>query len=82
MTNVTHEHLEFHGTWEAYRDAKLSLFERLGERAAEPAQDAGRPRLAQGRRSSTVTTPSAALFEAVTREAGARVLTYGTDAGC
>ena len=29
LTNVTHEHLEFHGTWEAYRDAKLSLFERL-----------------------------------------------------
>ena len=29
LTNLTHEHLEFHGTWEAYRDAKLSLFERL-----------------------------------------------------
>ena len=29
LTNLTHEHLELHGTWEAYRDAKLSLFERL-----------------------------------------------------
>jgi UDP-N-acetylmuramyl tripeptide synthase len=29
LTNVTHEHLEFHGTWERYRAAKLSLFERL-----------------------------------------------------
>jgi UDP-N-acetylmuramoyl-L-alanyl-D-glutamate--2,6-diaminopimelate ligase len=26
MTNVTHEHLEFHGTWEQYRDDKLNLF--------------------------------------------------------
>ncbi|MEJ7697699.1 MAG: Mur ligase family protein [Candidatus Limnocylindrales bacterium] len=34
LTNVTHEHLELHGTWEAYRDAKLSLFQRL--RAADP----------------------------------------------
>jgi UDP-N-acetylmuramoyl-L-alanyl-D-glutamate--2,6-diaminopimelate ligase len=30
MTNVTHEHLEFHGTWEQYRDDKANLF-----RAAE-----------------------------------------------
>ena len=25
LTNLTHEHLEFHGTWEAYRDAKAIL---------------------------------------------------------
>ena len=30
LTNLTHEHLEFHGTFEAYRAAKRSLFERLG----------------------------------------------------
>jgi UDP-N-acetylmuramoyl-L-alanyl-D-glutamate--2,6-diaminopimelate ligase len=30
MTNVTHEHLEFHGSWEAYRDDKASLFRALG----------------------------------------------------
>ncbi|MDR3174028.1 MAG: UDP-N-acetylmuramoyl-L-alanyl-D-glutamate--2,6-diaminopimelate ligase [Treponema sp.] len=29
MTNVTHEHLEFHGTWEKYRDDKLNLFRAL-----------------------------------------------------
>ena len=40
LTNLTHEHLEFHGTWEAYRDAKLSLFERLARPApTNPAQD-------------------------------------------
>jgi UDP-N-acetylmuramoyl-L-alanyl-D-glutamate--2,6-diaminopimelate ligase len=26
LTNVTHEHLDFHGTWDAYRDAKADLF--------------------------------------------------------
>ena len=30
FTNLTHEHLELHGTFEAYRDAKLSLFRGLG----------------------------------------------------
>ena len=39
LTNLTHEHLELHGTWEAYRDAKLSLFERLAR-----ARGTGRPR--------------------------------------
>ena len=29
FTNLSHEHLDFHGTFEAYRDAKLSLFSRL-----------------------------------------------------
>ena len=31
LTNVTHEHLELHGTVEAYRRAKARLFEMLGE---------------------------------------------------
>ncbi|OHD18714.1 MAG: UDP-N-acetylmuramyl peptide synthase [Spirochaetes bacterium GWB1_59_5] len=29
MTNVRHEHLEFHGTWEKYRDDKANLFRAL-----------------------------------------------------
>ena len=29
FTNLSHEHLEFHGSFEAYRAAKLRLFERL-----------------------------------------------------
>ena len=29
LTNVTHEHLEFHGTWEKYRDDKANLFRAL-----------------------------------------------------
>ncbi|MDR1444807.1 MAG: UDP-N-acetylmuramyl-tripeptide synthetase [Treponema sp.] len=34
MTNVTHEHLEFHGTWEQYRDDKTNLFRALRRQGA------------------------------------------------
>ncbi len=34
MTNVNHEHLDYHGTFERYRDAKRKLFKRV---AANPA---------------------------------------------
>ena len=37
LTNLTHEHLELHGTWEAYRDAKLRLFEKLARGGRRPA---------------------------------------------
>ena len=46
LTNVTHEHLELHGTWEAYRDAKVSLFSRLDGRRRGHRQ----PRRPVGRR--------------------------------
>lgn len=29
MTNVTHEHLDYHGSWENYREAKATLFRML-----------------------------------------------------
>jgi UDP-N-acetylmuramoyl-L-alanyl-D-glutamate--2,6-diaminopimelate ligase len=79
LTNLTHEHLELHGSWEAYRDAKLSLFERLGEGergAAKKAAGRSWPRAAI----VNADDPSAGLFVGVAQEAGARVLTYGTDA--
>ncbi len=78
VTNLTHEHLDFHGTWEAYRDAKLSLFERLAVGKANPAKDlAGRrwPKAAI----VNADDPNAGAFIGVAQEAGARVVTYGTD---
>ncbi|HEY2888717.1 MAG TPA: UDP-N-acetylmuramoyl-L-alanyl-D-glutamate--2,6-diaminopimelate ligase [Candidatus Limnocylindrales bacterium] len=80
FTNLTHEHLELHGSFEAYRAAKLSLFERLAGRG--PAKTGagaklGWPRLAVINRDD----PSAELFIAVAREAGARVVTYGAEPG-
>ncbi len=73
LTNVTHEHLELHRSFEAYRAAKLGLFERLARRGpAGPWPRAG---------IVNRDDPSAARFEAVTREAGARLVTYGTSEG-
>ena len=31
ITNITHEHLDYHGTYENYRDAKANLFKSLSE---------------------------------------------------
>jgi UDP-N-acetylmuramoyl-L-alanyl-D-glutamate--2,6-diaminopimelate ligase len=31
MTNLTHEHLDYHGTFENYRDAKVKLFKIVGK---------------------------------------------------
>jgi UDP-N-acetylmuramoyl-L-alanyl-D-glutamate--2,6-diaminopimelate ligase len=76
FTNLTHEHLELHGTFEAYQDAKLSLFRRLG--VDGPAKGTARPwpRVAI----VNADDPAAPLFLEAARAAGARVLTYGETA--
>ena len=76
LTNLTHEHLELHGTWEAYRDAKLSLFERLASARPRPGH---RPKRWPRAGIVNLDDPSAGAFVGVAQEAGARVLTYGTD---
>lgn len=38
VTNVTHEHLDYHGTWEAYLEAKALLFRSLAKAARKPGQ--------------------------------------------
>ena len=73
LTNLTHEHLELHGTWEAYRDAKLRLFEKLAPHRAKPL---GWPAVGI----VNADDPSAGAFIGVAQEAGARIVTYGTDA--
>lgn len=42
ITNITHEHLDYHGTFEAYRDAKARLFRQLTTAYRKP----GVPKLA------------------------------------
>ncbi len=74
LTNLTHEHLELHGTWEAYRDAKLSLFERL-----RAARDVSKPRPIAPAAIVNVDDPSAGVFIGTARDAGATVVTYGTE---
>ncbi len=80
MTNLTHEHLELHGTFEAYRSAKLRLFERLGERGPK-SMPAGRA-APQPTAIVNLDDPSAGAFIGAARDArggGARVITYGMD---
>jgi UDP-N-acetylmuramoyl-L-alanyl-D-glutamate--2,6-diaminopimelate ligase len=78
LTNLTHEHIEFHGSWEAYRDAKLSLFERLSAGALNPVKELGGRRWPKAA-IVNADDPNAGAFIGVAQEAGARVLTYGTD---
>jgi UDP-N-acetylmuramoyl-L-alanyl-D-glutamate--2,6-diaminopimelate ligase len=70
FTNLSHEHLDFHGTFEAYRDAKLSLFSRLPREAK-----GGRPGLAV----INVDDEHAPVFVHVANGTGARLITYGVD---
>ena len=76
FTNLTHEHLELHGTFEAYREAKLSLFRGLG------AED--RPKLLASPwpRAAVVNAddPAGHLFAEAALGTGARVITYGESA--
>jgi len=41
MMNVTHEHLEFHGSWEQYRSDKANLFRALGRKRESGRRAAG-----------------------------------------
>lgn len=76
LTNVTSEHLELHKTWEAYRDAKRSLFDRLAVGADNPPKpNPGWPRTGI----VNANDDSADVFEDATRQSGARVLTYSAN---
>ncbi|MBC8172050.1 MAG: UDP-N-acetylmuramoyl-L-alanyl-D-glutamate--2,6-diaminopimelate ligase, partial [Anaerolineae bacterium] len=46
MTNVTHEHLDYHGTWENYRNAKGIMFDMLATSARKAGVQA--PKFKEG----------------------------------
>ena len=66
LTNVTHEHLDFHGSWERYRDAKARMFRML----------AGGQRKPNARKTAVINAddPSAAHFAAIPADLS---ITYG-----
>ena len=70
LTNVTHEHLDYHGSFEAYRAAKGRLFAMLGQSARKP----GIPKVAV----VNADDPSADYFAAFAAD---RVIRYGLTAG-
>jgi UDP-N-acetylmuramoyl-L-alanyl-D-glutamate--2,6-diaminopimelate ligase len=71
LTNVTSEHLEFHGTLEAYRAAKRSLFERLAVDEENPQKGWGKHAVVNA------DDPEGAMAADVAAAAGARVVRYG-----
>lgn len=83
FTNLSHEHLEFHGSFEAYRAAKRSLFERLaparGRQAKPPTLPGGRAWPVGG--IVNADDPEAPAFAAATGGAGAALVTYGMGQG-
>jgi UDP-N-acetylmuramoyl-L-alanyl-D-glutamate--2,6-diaminopimelate ligase len=74
LTNLSHEHLEFHRTFDAYRAAKRRLFEALAVGDANP--DKGLGKWAIVNRDDAV----AGDFAGAAADAGAQVIGYGTAA--
>jgi UDP-N-acetylmuramoyl-L-alanyl-D-glutamate--2,6-diaminopimelate ligase len=71
LTNVTSEHLEFHGTIEAYRAAKRSLFERLAVDEENPEKGWGKHAVVNA------DDPQGEPAVVVARRAGAAIVRYG-----
>ncbi|MDR0312682.1 MAG: UDP-N-acetylmuramoyl-L-alanyl-D-glutamate--2,6-diaminopimelate ligase [Treponema sp.] len=63
MTNVTHEHLEFHGTWEQYRSDKAELFRALDSRIYKQGKKAVVPSFGV----INADDPSASYFASATK---------------
>lgn len=70
FTNLTQDHLDYHKTMEAYRDAKTLLFSRLGNTYAAAADE---------RRFAVINRDDPAA-EAMIAASAAHVVTYGLDA--
>jgi UDP-N-acetylmuramoyl-L-alanyl-D-glutamate--2,6-diaminopimelate ligase len=67
FTNLTRDHLDFHGTMEAYRAAKARLFTQV--------------LAADGTAVLNADTPQATILAELAAQRGCRVLTYGQAAG-
>ncbi len=82
VTNITHEHLDFHGSYEAYREAKALLFRSLSQApGASPksfdwlTMGAGLPHLPK----TAVLNRDDGSFEYLARIPAERVITYGAE---
>lgn len=71
LTNITSEHLEFHGTLDAYRAAKRSLFGRLAVSSENPDKGWGKHAVVNA------DDPESRSFAVAAAQAGAHVIRYG-----
>ncbi|RJE90774.1 UDP-N-acetylmuramoyl-L-alanyl-D-glutamate--2,6-diaminopimelate ligase [Paenibacillus sp. 1011MAR3C5] len=69
FTNLTQDHLDYHGTMEHYADAKGLFFSRLGNAYSQPAQE----------RSYAVLNADDVASERFRMLTSAEVITYGTE---
>ncbi|MEM9716723.1 MAG: UDP-N-acetylmuramoyl-L-alanyl-D-glutamate--2,6-diaminopimelate ligase, partial [Pseudomonadota bacterium] len=65
FTNFTQDHLDYHGTFEAYFDAKMGLFTRVLPKGATAVVN--------------LADPKGAEVATIAADAGLKVITYGTD---
>ena len=88
MTNVAHEHLEFHGTWERYREDKANLFRALDRGSHEKALRSVQASVEGGRATARIPSfgvmnaddASAAYFAQATARRTYTFSTAGADA--
>lgn len=76
VTNITHEHLDFHGSYAAYRDAKALLFRWLSEQSPAHAKKPAFPELLK----TAVLNRDDSSFEFLTALPAEQVVTYGVEA--
>ena len=82
VTNITHEHLDFHGSYEAYREAKALLFRSLTQTPGGSAKSfewfaagSGLPHLPK----TAVLNRDDRSFEYLVRIPAEQVITYGVE---
>ena len=82
VTNITHEHLDFHGSYEAYREAKALLFRSLTQTPGGSAKSfewfaagTGLPHLPK----TAVLNRDDSSFEHLARIPAEQVITYGAE---
>ncbi len=71
VTNITHEHLDYHGSFEAYFDAKASLFRGLNRNKEKPG----------GPAKTAVLNVDDRSYDLLQSEVNARQVTYGQNTG-
>ena len=77
VTRLTHDHLDYHGTYEAYREAKAGLLDRLAPKAGCVPKDlpVAPPKVL----AILGTDPAFAFLAERARRAGASVTAFGVD---
>jgi len=67
LTNITHEHLDFHGSYDAYRKAKASLFQGL----------AGTPEKKHGLKRAAILNRDDSSYDFMKQQTSVRQISYG-----